>query len=389
MEPYQGKLSDTDKILQFLLFVDNRAGTQEQSRQVRSTLESLTQGYRFNLEVVNVAEQPHLTEHFKLIATPALIRLYPPPRQILAGTNLVAQLEKWWPRWQVLLEDNLEDFTPELTVHPVPERSQLGSLNPSAETLRLTDEVFQLQREKADLEAQVHFKDRIIAILAHDLRNPLTAAALAIDTLALSLDPNDSRQACITPELSHQLLQQARSQLRKLDHMVTDILQAARSGSRELLIQPDKLDLHPLCQEAIAQLKDRWFAKAQAIKTDIPKDLPWVYADRERIHQVLINLLDNAIKYTPARGTIQLSILHRTAQQVQISICDTGLGIPEEKRELIFEDTFRLERDENLDGYGIGLALCQRIVRAHYGHIWVDSIPDQGSCFHFTLPVYP
>jgi two-component system clock-associated histidine kinase SasA len=81
--------------------------------------------------------------------------------------------------------------------------------------------------------------------------------------------------------------------------------------------------------------------------------------------------------------------LHRTTQKVQVSICDNGPGIPEEQREQIFEDAFRLERDAEADGYGIGLSLCQKIVQAHYGKIWVDSISGQGSCFHFTLPAYP
>lgn len=121
---------------------------------------------------------------------------------------------------------------------------------------------------------------------------------------------------------------------------------------------------------------------------DIPSDLPSVYADPERIKQVLINLLDNAVKYTPEHGTLQIGILHRTTQKVQVSIGDDGPGIPKENQQSIFEDRFRLKRDETKDGYGIGLGLCKRVVQAHYGQIWVDSSPQQGSCFHFTLPVY-
>ncbi len=83
-----------------------------------------------------------------------------------------------------------------------------------------------------------------------------------------------------------------------------------------------------------------------------------------------------------------MSILHRTTQKIQVSICDSGPGIPEENRDRIFQDRFRLERDESHDGYGIGLSLCKRIIRAHYGQIWVDSSLNQGSCFHFTLPVF-
>jgi two-component system clock-associated histidine kinase SasA len=116
--------------------------------------------------------------------------------------------------------------------------------------------------------------------------------------------------------------------------------------------------------------------------------LPSVLADKERVRQVIVNLLDNAIKYTPAGGTISLSILHRTTQKVQVSVCDNGPGIPMENQERIFEDHFRLERDEKKEGYGIGLSLCQRIIRAHYGQIWVDSTDNHGSCFQFTLPVF-
>ena len=87
-------------------------------------------------------------------------------------------------------------------------------------------------------------------------------------------------------------------------------------------------------------------------------------------------------------GTISLSVIHRTSQQVQVSISDTGDGIPKEKQERIFEGHFRLKRDEKKEGYGLGLALCRNIVRAHYGQIWVDSAPNKGSSFHFTLPVY-
>jgi two-component system clock-associated histidine kinase SasA len=117
-------------------------------------------------------------------------------------------------------------------------------------------------------------------------------------------------------------------------------------------------------------------------------DLPFVYADEERVRQVIVNLLDNACKYTPADGTIKLTLLHRTTEKIQVSVCDNGPGIPESDRDRIFENRFRLERDEASEGYGLGLSLCQRIVRAHFGTIWVESALGKGSCFHFTLPVY-
>jgi two-component system clock-associated histidine kinase SasA len=135
-------------------------------------------------------------------------------------------------------------------------------------------------------------------------------------------------------------------------------------------------------------MQEQFQAKSQIVETDIPQDLPAVHADSELVRQVLINLLDNANKYTPKGGKIQVSMLHRTTQKVQVSVCDTGPGIPKENRDRIFENHFRLKRDQGKDGYGIGLSLCQRIIRAHYGRIWVDSSPKGGGCFHFTLPIY-
>ena len=119
----------------------------------------------------------------------------------------------------------------------------------------------------------------------------------------------------------------------------------------------------------------------------IPLNLPSVYGDEELIRQVVVNLLENATKYTPEGGKISFHIIHRTSQKVQVSVSDTGPGIPEEKQERIFEGHFRLQRDEAKEGYGLGLALCRKIIGAHYGQIWVDSVPGQGSSFHFTLPV--
>ncbi|MGA1264604.1 MAG: histidine kinase [Prochlorothrix sp.] len=372
--------------LQLLLFVDNRSSSQEQLLEVRQMLETLSYPYPFKLEVINVTEQPHLTEHFKLIATPALIRLYPTPQQILAGTNLAAQIENWWPRWQQILEEESQS----LLQGPVLSLAEdASSIHSSAELLRLADEIFRLKQDKLDLEAQLRFKDRILAMLAHDLRNPLTAALLAIDTVAISFSPDEKRKACLSPQVTQQMLKQARTQLREIDRMVTEILQTSRNSNQSLVTQPHKLQLQPLCHEVVQQLREQISTKDQQLETDLPSDLPFIYADRERIRQVFVNLLDNAIKYTPRGGTIRISMLHRTSQKVQVSICDTGPGIPEEKKDQIFEASFRLKRDEAADGYGIGLSVCQRIIQSHYGQIWVTSGVGGGSCFHFTLPVYP
>jgi two-component system clock-associated histidine kinase SasA len=395
MEALPRKPISPETSLQLVLFVDKRPSSNQKVRQIRNHLKDLRADYVFDLQIVDVGEQPHLAEYFKLVATPALIKIYPEPRQTLAGTNLVAQLEHWWARWQRSAEEAVDSQAiarpNESNDLPATGASQtLDSVAHSAELIQLSDEIFRLKQEKEELREQLQFKDRLIAMLAHDLRNPLTAASIALETLELGNEAKENGHASprLTPALTAQLIKHARTQTKAIDRMITDVLQAAKGTGGEFQIQPQQLDLGALCQEVLNYLKGQFQAKLQQLTTDIPSDLPKVYADRDRIQQVLMNLLDNASKYTPKGGSIEVSILHRTTQKVQVSVCDTGLGIPDENRERIFEDRFRLERDEAKDGYGIGLSLCQRVIRAHYGQIWVDSVPNQGSCFHFTLPVY-
>ncbi|NWF58754.1 MAG: histidine kinase [Fischerella sp.] len=380
--------------LQLLLFVDGRPKSRQQAQRIRAYLKELEADYKFELQIVDVGQQPYLAEYFKLVATPALIKIHPEPRHVLAGSNIIAQLKSWWPRWQatvdayVKLQSNLQENIEDNGRSPSSPKSSIRSVAISAELLRLSDEIFRLKQEKEQLEEQLQFKDRVIAMLAHDLRNPLTAAAIAMDTLQSNYNPEKAGFERLTPTMTAHLFKQARNQTRIIDRMITDLLQLGRNNEREFPIQPQKTNIGQLCLDTLEELRDRYIEKSLKIQKDIPKDLPTVYADPERIRQVLINLLDNAIKYTPEGGTISVAGLHRTTQKVQFSIGDTGPGIPEENRDRIFENHFRLERDKGKEGYGIGLCLCQRIIRAHYGQIWVDSSPSGGAWFHFTLPVY-
>jgi len=380
--------------LQLLLFVDGRPKSRQQVQRIRAYLKELRTEYNFELQIIDVGEQPYLAEHFKLVATPALVKIQPEPRQIIAGSNIIAQLKDWWPRWNVAvdtylklqgdlkdrIDDNSRISSPQSTIH---------SVAASAELMKLSDQVFHLKQEKEKLQEQLQFKDRVIAMLAHDIRNPLTAAAIAIETLQSNYNIDVGAFKRLKPALVAHLLKQARNQTKTIDRMIADLLQVGRGEDTEIPIIPQKMEIGELCLDVLAELRDRYIAKSQIIETDIPQDLPKVYADPERVRQVLINLLDNAIKYTPECGKITIAGLHRTTQKVQLTIGDTGPGIPLENRTRIFEHHYRLQRDQDIDGYGIGLCLCQRIIQSHYGQIWVDSAANGGAWFHFTLPVYP
>jgi two-component system, OmpR family, clock-associated histidine kinase SasA len=373
--------------LRLLLFTDARLAHRHEIKRVQDYLERLKEKADFSLEIINIKDQPQLVELYRLVATPSLVKVFPEPLQVFAGSNILPDLERWWGQWLDSVADLQEKAMAarqKSETTNCDRRLAVSQTEHSKETMRLSDEIFQLQREKDALLKQIEFKDQILAMLAHDLRSPLTGTSLALETLEI-LDNRPATEKTVS--LREQLYRQAKNQLQIMNRMITELLQESRQLLTKLDVKPQALTLTPLCQQIIEQIQDRFERKSLRLVLDIPTDLPEVYGDRELIRQVVVNLLDNAVKYSPEGGLVRLVGLHRTLQQVQISVIDTGHGIPEEEQEKIFEGHFRLKRDATQEGYGLGLAVCRQIIQAHHGRIWVDSAPGQGSEFHFTLPV--
>ncbi|WP_309740729.1 MULTISPECIES: histidine kinase [unclassified Chamaesiphon] len=389
MSTDRDRSTNSSKSLQLLLFLDERMTSYVHNQEIRDKLTMLNTEHSFELQVVDVGKQPDLAEYYRVIATPALLKLHPNPRQILAGSNLSDQIDNWWDRWQEeLVEAGSEQMRDEDTAPPLTDRVLLSdSIGHVSKVIKLTDEVFTLKQEKEALLDRLKLQDRAMSVLAHDLRNPLTAAALALGTLEIVHNPQDYRANALDPAAIAKLIERARSQLQAIDRLVTDILQPL-SNTSHFNLHPQKLDLSQLIAAVIAQIDSQFQAKSQRITTDIPQDIPFIYGDADKLRQTIANLLDNASKYTPPGGRVHISALHRTAQTIQVSIADTGLGIPAENQKRIFQERIRLDRDLAQSGYGIGLAVCQRIIRAHYGQIWVESSPGKGSVFNFTLLVH-
>jgi two-component system clock-associated histidine kinase SasA len=370
--------TDKNNNLQLLLFVDNRHSSQKNIEQIKNYLHSLTADYYFQLEVLEISKHPHLVEHFKLVATPALVKVNPLPQHTLAGSNLTAQLQKCWYKWQESLENkNFYEFSSNDTT--------FQTCLPSVDLIHLQDELFQLKQEIDKLKQQIQFKDQMLTMLAHDLRSPLTAVSIALETIELAQNRDNSIE---NNPLYNKLFKQAKNQFFIMNKMIGDVLQSSKNIDGQLSIIPKKVDLTIISKEIIEDLYPKLREKNQHLIKEIPQDLPFIYADENLIRQVLINLLENAIKYSPYSAPIILSIIHKTSQKIQVSIIDEGSGIPDTEKEHIFKDHFRLKRDEQQDGYGMGLTLCRRVINAHYGQIWVDDNGNQGSCFRFTLPVY-
>ncbi|MGQ9866622.1 MAG: histidine kinase, partial [Pseudanabaenaceae cyanobacterium] len=346
--------------IQLVLFIDDRPKAWELVEAVQAFLTADTE-HPSTLRVVRVGEQPQLAEHFRVVLTPTLVHLVGKNRNVIAGKDLLTKLRNVWETW----------------TRQAPTPPPLDAL--PATQLQIADELFRLQQENAQLTERLQFQERILAIVAHDLRNPLAAISLAVETLETSGDR-------LSPEKTQELLRYARQQVKLSDNLITDMLEA---GAANFMPQLVRVDLGQLCRETLADLslQAAIAAKNQTLTSDIPPDLPTIFGDAEQLRLVFNNLLDNASKYTPPDGHIALRALHRTMHKVEVTVTDTGPGIPVELRERIFEHSYRLQ-PQATTGYGIGLATCQRIVRAHYGRIWVDSAGKQGSCFHVVLPIF-
>ncbi len=336
-------------------------------RSLINFLEGEDCGFDVNLQISDPKEQPELLELHRLVAIPALIKIAPGPKQIFAGSSIFQQLRGWIPRWQQ--EEVINDL--EMSSKP----KELDQ-NRTQKELRLEDELLVLRQENETLITQIESQERLLRMVAHELRTPLTAAVLAVQSQRLGQIDLDSFQDVI------------KRRLEEIELLSKDLLEVG--GARwEALFNPQCLNLGSVAAEAILELEKNWLNRGIGINTDIPSDLPQVFADQRRMRQVLLNLLENALKFTQKGGKISLTMLHRTSQWVQVSVCDSGPGIPEKEQKRIFLDRVRLpQTSDRTSGFGVGLAVCRRIVEVHGGKIWVISEPNKGSCFHFRVPVW-
>ncbi|MDA9149018.1 histidine kinase [Synechococcus sp. AH-229-G18] len=340
------------------------------SRDLRELVEFLQNedcGFDVSLQISDPSQQPELLELHRLVVTPSLVKLQPQPKQVFAGSSIFQQLRGWLPRWQ---QDEVVSGLG-LSLKP----TELDGSRTQRE-LQLEDQLLVLRQENETLIDRLQAQERLLRMVAHEVRTPLTAATLAVQSQELG-------QIDI-----HRFRDVLKRRLEEIALLSMDLLEVG-STRWEALFNPQRLDLASVAAEAILELEKLWLGRDVTIHTDIPADLPKVFADQRRMRQVLLNLLENALKYTPNGGLISLTMLHRTSQWVQVSICDSGPGIPEEEQQRIFLDRVRLpQTSAGASGFGVGLSVCRRIVEVHGGRIWVISEQDKGACFTFNVPVW-
>jgi len=253
---------------------------------------------------------------------------------------------------------------------------------------RVKERTRQLQEAYEDLKKLDTMKDAFLSSVSHELRTPLTSIR-SFSEILLRYDEVD-------PQDRQEFLEIINAESERLTRLINDLLDLSRIESGRMVWHDDLMSLAEVIREAAKSQHCALQEKSLRLALDIPDDLPFVFADRDRIQQVITNLLGNAIKFSFDGGEIQIRAelfqgkrSREASEWISVSVSDRGLGIEEKDRELIF-DKFRQGLNDHLTekpkGTGLGLAICREIVERFGGKVWVEAAPGQGSVFRFTLP---
>ena len=258
-------------------------------------------------------------------------------------------------------------------------RSALQAANRNLER-RVEERTAELQKALERLSELSQSKANFVSNISHELRTPLTHIKGYLELMVTaSLGP-------ITDEQEHALEVSQRSATR-LGELIEDLIMFSLSSHNELTIKQDAVDIVRLANLTIKSASEKAKGRGVTVNAVIDDGLPFVQADSQKIGWVLSQLLDNGIKFTPAGGHVILSISSEANNLVQLSVTDTGIGIPADRQEELFEPFHQLDDSSTrkYGGAGLGLSLVRKIIEAHGSLIQVESTEGRGSTFKFPL----
>ncbi len=273
--------------------------------------------------------------------------------------------------------------TLQISCYPLPDHDEYCAIV----LLRDITHLAQLERARREMVANV----------SHELRTPLASIKLLVETL----------QGAPPPEVAQRMLGNIDDELEAMTHLVDELRELSQIESGRMVMAFQPTDISALVERAIARLRPQAERRQLQLTSEITQPLPLALVDEERIGQVLLNLLNNAIKFTPTDGriTIHVSAVQAANQQtpsrmrhelqqtglaraIVVAVADTGIGIPESEVDRVFERFYKVDRarTRNSGGTGLGLAIAKHLVERHGGRIWVESEEGHGSTFSLLLP---
>jgi PAS domain S-box-containing protein len=229
--------------------------------------------------------------------------------------------------------------------------------------------------ERKELDA---LREDLTSMIYHDLRSPLANIVSSLEVLGGLIDPQD--------ESAHTILGIASNSTARIQRLVDSLLDLNRLEAGQPIVDQSLADPAALIHQALKDVSIAAEGRRQKLNANLPDHLPLLWVDAGMAHRVLVNLLENASKFTPTEGFIEVGA-QSDGEWLEFWVRDNGSGIPAEEQERIFEKFMRLRGREKPSGLGVGLAFCRLAVQGHGGHIWVESQNGNGATFHFTLPL--
>ena len=232
-----------------------------------------------------------------------------------------------------------------------------------------------------DLRKLERVRRDFVANVSHEFRTPLTAIQGFSETLlAGAMNDPQNRERFLGIILEH---------ARRLARLTEDLLMLSKMDADRLELEIRRLPVEQLVSSCIETSQPRSIERELRLSVNLAKNVPDIAGDRRRLTEVLQNLLDNAMQYTPAGGKIVVSA-ERKEGEVIITVADTGIGIPQADQPRIFERFYRVDvaRSREVGGTGLGLSIAKHLMEAHHGRLWVESEVGNGSQFHFSVPIF-
>ena len=296
---------------------------------------------------------------------------------VIAGTTAAGGLSYWVSKRIMQPLTQIEQITQKFAAGHLDERL------PPSEIPEINQLATSFNRMAVSLEDVELRRRELVSDLTHELRTPLTVLRGYLEELA-------AEQIEPTPEVYQQLAKETR----RLERLVNDLQELSKAEAGYLPIKLQAVDLRPLLESLVQKFSDQLLEDGPVLRLECPDQLPLVLADIDRVEQVLVNLIGNALTYTKA-GSITVSAwtqaeeIKSRVSRMWVAVTDTGIGIAQEDLPHVFERFWRAEksRNQHTGGTGIGLAICKRLIELQGGQIRVESQLGVGSTFRFYLPL--
>lgn len=237
-----------------------------------------------------------------------------------------------------------------------------------------------LREQNKKLVVADELKDDFLSIASHQMRTPISA----INGYASILNSGDAGKLNKNQQKFAKIIEDS---TKRLSYLINDFLTVSRLKSGKFSIEKTDTDLNKVLKSEVSNLTAQFKAKGVSLKVNIDESLPIIKADESKIRQVMMNLIDNALYYTPAEGEVNVS-LKKATSGIIFEVKDSGIGVPKDDQSKLFSKMFRAGNAQKMrpDGTGLGLYLAKKVILGHHGHIIFNSVENEGSTFGFKIP---